>query len=179
MKTPQDNMKPKKVQSKAVSRSTEDLLHWTQTYTDSYAMIDRPIPEIYIKKLALDLVEWATKSERPVRIPQFLEQRRISKSSYEKWRVAYPFLQQAHDFARMCLANRREVNALERTWDAKTALEMMPYYCDDWKEMIKWKHGLANEVPQQQQFKPLTAIELGDGTIIRLGVKDDDSNGQK
>jgi hypothetical protein len=99
----------------------------------------------YLTGLAKELVKWVIQDEHAYRVEKFLINKCMPKKTYYRWLEKSEDLSDAHDFANMVIAERRESGAIEKRLDPGSALAMMPRLDPEWKEMMQWKASLNKQ----------------------------------
>jgi hypothetical protein len=96
----------------------------------------------YLLALAKELVKWVEDDEEAFRIYKFLRLKKIPTNTYYRWKSSNEDLSDAHDFANMVIAERRERGAILRKYDTGAAFALLAKIDPEWKEMLEWKASL-------------------------------------
>ena len=132
-----------KTKKPAIKRDVESKSSpWLEDYMDCFTLQMKPITEAFIHRLSVELMEWAQKDEDAIKLEQFYGPKRIPRSSFDRWANKYEVLGRAKEIAFSYISSRREINTLNRKYDAATNNNMMPKYDKDWKEMAEWRNKL-------------------------------------
>lgn len=115
-----------------------------------------PTPE-FLKRLAEELKDRVKADDKTLTIERFLIEKEILLKTFTEWRHKSEVLQEAHDFARMVIADRRESGAIERRYDTSAAFFRMAEYSDAWKELSEWKARLRESISTPQG---VTVVEI-------------------
>lgn len=100
-----------------------------------------PANNDYFKRLALELTEWARKNKKAMMISQFYALRGIPESTYFMWVKDNQILKDAHEFATLLIANRREEKLIEK--DPSSLKFTMPHYSKIWRQESERRAALA------------------------------------
>ena len=114
---------------------------WVGEYRDMLSFKILPVTEMFIERLAKDLIAWAQTDDAWI-YSQFYTQKGIHRSQYYKWVDAHEVLREAHDMAKELIGIRRETKFQHDTGMVKP---MMPFYSQDWKDMETWRNKLKVE----------------------------------
>lgn len=118
-----------------------------------------PVTDIYISRVAQDLIEWVRKDTSIV-FNGFLNEMGIGCDAYYAWKERSEDLSHAHAFAMRVLAERREAGAIRKKFDSGLVSYTMPHYDKKWKELVEWREGLkAIKREQQQEGAKIVVIE--------------------
>ena len=115
-----------------------------------------PVTEQKLDKLAEKYLHWAENDEKALKITQFVIKERISLEDFYNWMDQNPKLKQAHKWVMAIIANRREIGAIERKYDASTIHKTMSHYDPVWKEQEIFKASLAKT--EDEKSRNITVI---------------------
>jgi len=104
-----------------------------------------PVREQWIEKLARELVDWAVNDKKALKLNQFYSKRGITQQTMNKWRHKSKVLDDACEFAKHAIGDRRETAALYHKMDKSIVGITMPHYDKDWKDLAEWKVKMKAE----------------------------------
>ncbi len=157
--------KDKALPTKKTKKATPGI--WTTVYKGILQMKDNPIPDIFIEKLANELLDWVENDPKANSIQQFTSQRRISRSLFENLCAHHPMLDEARIIAIEQLGAKRESMALEREWDVSMIKAVQHKYNKDWEDAAHFKIPLDNKgIPAPTSPNLIHQIVLGNGEVI-------------
>lgn len=102
-----------------------------------------PITNRFLTNMAQDLIEWADKDTSLI-FRSFLNNRKISRNHFYRWRDKEPLLAEAHEYALEKIAERRELGGLTKSLDTGMVMYSMPMYCKEWKDSAEWRSKLKS-----------------------------------
>ncbi len=132
---------------------------WLEDYMDCFTLKMKPITEAFIHRISLELMAWAEKDEDAIKLEQFYTPKRIPRSTFDRWADKYEVLGRAKEIAFSYISSRRELNALNRKYDASTNNNMMPKYDKDWKAMAEWRNKLKIDAQEKDSGTKIVVIE--------------------
>lgn len=113
-------------------------------YPELLSGVQKPIPEMYLEKLANDWIEWS-KLEDSLRATDFFLEINIHNGIVYRWLGMHPVLKEAHTIVMQRLASRRERGAINRKYDAGTIDRYQPLYDKEYKEIVEWRASLRDK----------------------------------
>lgn len=119
------------------SKSTKICTRDHQDFAMIYAFKQKPVSDAFLSDLAWDLITWA-KDENIRDLRKFLVSRNICKQSFYNWCKRFPMLDEAREFAKMCIASNLFDGAVTKKYDASLATKVLPMYDDEWKQLNEW-----------------------------------------
>lgn len=133
--------------------------------------------EMGAKCLAEDMMRWA-KEEEAFSIPEYLMENNIPHQRYYEWKAKFPFLKEAHEFAKMCIGIRRERGIIKGDYNAAAVIPVMSYYSKEWKEMDVWRSELRKKEDAHHGPAQLTilmeAAPQSDIVPFKMEAKEED-----
>lgn len=141
MKNPNPSNKKIKSEKKRPSDTTRV---WLEEYLDCFTFKMQPVTEMFLKRIAKELLEWAQNDKKALRLSQFYNSKKIPRKTFEGW-YKYDYFKEAKDMALLFIADRREIGTLEKRYEAGTNNFMMPEYDPSWKSMVQWRQELRNQ----------------------------------
>lgn len=104
-------------------------------YLCLFSFKKKPISEGFIHKLCEEFCKWANRdgkdgSDESLRLDDFADEMGVNKRDIERWRLKFPNLQEAYEYAKRRIASRREIGAMKRRYESSTVLKTQGYYCD-------------------------------------------------
>ena len=108
-----------------------------------------PVSDVFIDRLAADLVQWALHDENALKLNTFFAERGIHQNTAQTWRERNKKLDDAYSFAKQCIGDRREMGGLKRKYDSGIVSSTMAHYDQDWKALAEWRAKMKaeNETP--------------------------------
>lgn len=131
---------------------------------DIKTMRQRPVSMAYLEQLALKLVEWVN-TKKEVIIDEFLQQEGYSYGAFKRFRNRCPKLEEAYQYAKMCIGNKRERGALYNKMNANIVMKSMPNYSERWANIIKL-HAEVNQKQNINQGVQIVEIPAAEKTDI-------------
>lgn len=126
-KTPNNNMSDAPVATNGV---------WEEYFnTKAFAMA--PANDEFKKRLAITLIEWASKVTSALDIEDFTDSVGVPPTNYERWIKSSPELKEAHEFAKRRLAGIRLQKSQEGEWNWAACRWALPFYGDKYLEHEK------------------------------------------
>jgi len=129
-KISQHNMVPK---PKAKIRS-----RYFDHYLDMFSFREKPVNDLWLERLASDLVQWSYKDDA-LKFTQFLRERGINSTDFGRWLKRSEILKEAHKFALQNVGDRREIGGLKREFDAGIVKTTMAQYDENWRLLEQWR----------------------------------------
>lgn len=151
-------MKKTKPNTKSIERSIKHdrestVSPWMEDYLDCFTFRMKPVSQMFLERIAKELIEWAEKDEDAIKFSQFYAPKRIPRDTFFSWLKKYPVMQQARGIAEAFIANRRELNTLKKKYDPSTNNFMMHYYDPEWKEASKYHAELKSKNESNEPTK--------------------------
>jgi hypothetical protein len=104
-----------------------------------------PVSDAFIDDLAMRLAKWAHSDKDAVILEDFLSDNRISWTAFCDWEKRSTLLEEAHQFALMCIGCRREKGGLYKKMSESMVMKSMPMYSQRWKQLNEWYSHLTEE----------------------------------
>lgn len=120
----------------------------------------------YLKGLARDMVVWVQEDEDAFRLERFFRLKQVHKATFYRWKDKSEDLQQAVEFAKMVIAERRETGAIKKKYDTFAALRQMAHYDDDWKAVDQWNASLKQPVDQINTVKVVNVPDMPNSPMV-------------
>ena len=136
--------------SKNVKTTLEKKPRWYEEYTDLMTFKKQPVHDVYIERLALELLDWARK-EDSLSITKFLQMKGIPHQDYLRFVKRNESLALAHEESKRYFGNRREEGAIRKEFDAGMVYKSLPIYSPEWKENFEWQSNLKQKEVQEQK----------------------------
>jgi hypothetical protein len=149
-------MKPTKI------RSHQDEA-WSE-YLDLYSRRMVPSSNSHKKRLAIELIEWASNHPHAIKIKQFLQLKGIPERTWYEWRDANIDIKHAHEDALTILGNRREEKLINEFKSVQALIHMMPQYDKEWADREKTVSDLKNREDQKPTQLIINMQDYGDAT---------------
>lgn len=137
-------------QSKNVKTTLERKPRWYEEYTDLMTLKKHPVHDVYLDRLALELLEWA-KNEDNLGITKFLQLKGIPHQDYLRFVARNENLALAHQEVKRYIGARREEGAIRKEFDAGMVYKSLPMYLPEWKENFEWQSNLKQKEIQEQK----------------------------
>jgi hypothetical protein len=113
-------------------------------YTDMMYFKQVPVAIGFLKRLALDWVEWA-KLDDSLRMSDFYLERNITEKTMHRWMEKHDFMREAHAFVKARIASRRDKGAITRKYDASYIDKHQTQYDADWRKEFEWRAKIGDE----------------------------------
>lgn len=137
-------LSPKSIQPKIKRDPESKVSLWLEDYLDLQSMRIKPVSELFIERLALEVMEWS-KLEESIIFRDFIDNKNIPEDAYYRWVRTYPNLKAAHTLAKGRIGSRREKGAITRKFDGSTIIGSMSMYDQEWKDLAVWKSSLKDQ----------------------------------
>jgi len=131
-------------------------------YVDMYTLKQMPIAITFLEKLAEELTAWVRKNNRAYKITQFLEEKGIDRTTFQRWMTRCPKLAIANSYAVMVLGNRREAGMIEKRFAEHSTMFAMPMYDEDWMNMHKFHAELRKKEEEKRQNITIVIPDIRD-----------------
>lgn len=132
---------------------------WIDEYIDCFSLTMHPVTEAFIDRFSADLIAWSKKDDSLV-MKDFCIEKGMPQSVFYSYVAKYPKLKIANEFAKMCVASRREKGGLTNRLNAGMVTLSMPIYDSEWKDLLEWKAKMAEKntapstvIVQMEPFK--------------------------
>lgn len=140
-------IKPTKESNNVVRKA-----QWFDEYHDCKTLLMRPVSDVYLDKLAIELIEWVDASPNNLVLKQFTLAKGIPYMDYLRFVDRHENLKIAHQQALHALGVKREVGALTKVYESGMAIKALPMYDEAWKENLAWHASLnKNQVNETKQ----------------------------
>jgi hypothetical protein len=136
--------------AKNVKTTLEKKPRWYEEYTDLMTFKKHPVHDVYLDRLALELLDWA-RSEENIGITGFLLKKGIPHQDYLRFVARSKNLALAHDEVKRYFGARREEGAIRKEFDAGMVYKSLPMYSPEWKENFEWQSNLKQKEVQEQK----------------------------
>lgn len=137
------------VHKAAIKTSNRDSDHpkspWLEEYRHCFEMKLRPVTQMFLDEFGRDLMIWARDNDDALAVSQFYNSKGVHEQTYYDWVNKYPDFKMSHEMAMSLLADRREIGAIKKKYDAGMISTMMPAYRKDWKAMAEWRAKIKGE----------------------------------
>lgn len=150
MKTPKHST-PVAPKAKSVNPDSSKKPKWFDEYTDLMTFKQHPVHDVYIERLAMELMRWVTEEEKVLSLHEFTVKKGIPYVDFLRFVKRNDKLALAHQEAKMTLAVRRENGAIRKEFDAGMVYKSLPMYSTEWKENIEWQSNLKQKEVQEQK----------------------------
>jgi hypothetical protein len=134
-----------------LSRKPKGVVSWRDEYQDLLTLQMIPISNIYLEKFAVDMVQWFENNEEAFALTEYYQLKRIPEKTVLEWRKRCKELDNAVEYCKMVLCNRRErwsINNREK--NASTLNFVMPHYSSVWKEVTEWRAKLRDQADAER-----------------------------
>ena len=125
---------------------------------DIKTMRQRPISKAFIEQLAAKLIQWVS-NEKQVIIDEFLQEIGFSAETFGEFRKRCPKLEEAYQYAKMCIGNKREKCGLYNKMNAAMVMKSMPSYSKRWGKLMEWHAGLTTKSEDSESKETIVVIE--------------------
>lgn len=102
-----------------------------------------------IETICKDYVEWAC-TTKYARVTSFMILQGVTPKTFYEWIKKFPELKEADEMVRAILLERRELRALDGTWNAGYVLATLPLLCPEYAE---WKRSMLKGSGSEQTIK--------------------------
>jgi hypothetical protein len=109
----------------------------------------KPVSEQYLADIASDIIEQSKSDENFITIEQFLKERNISWQTLKRWREKYELLDQAIEFAKMCIGIRLQIGGFKNQLNAGMVQYILPHYSKIWHDVTEWRASLKQPIENQ------------------------------
>ena len=116
------------------SKHHENPTKFIGNYKDLRDFKMKPATEGFIDRLALLLMKWSEVDENDYKLNQFFRMQGLAPEQFYDWVLKYPNLKDAHQYAKRCIGDRREINALNRKISETVMLKRQHAYDPEWEE---------------------------------------------
>jgi hypothetical protein len=125
--------KPKSIKNstdrKQKSKSTDSQSFDLKEYRSIMHLKKLPLNNVYIAKLAEELVQWVLTDPDALRVSQFYLKKGFSKDAYYELLEKHADLKAANDIAIDKIGENRELGWLKNTLNGSAVHLTLPYYC--------------------------------------------------
>jgi hypothetical protein len=135
-------------------------------YRNMYTYTQMPISKDIIEKLALEYVNFTLSNPKVLKPSEFYTHKGMLRQSFENLRGNHPVLEEAHEFVKMIIGDRRETGALEKRLDAGIVSFTMPLYDKDWKELNEWRSKLKDPDQASNETKIVVLEKYPDSPLV-------------
>lgn len=153
---------PVKVKTKVVNaRKAKTIKHSTKLRTqakktppdimftlDVFTMRQKPINQLTIEQIAYRLIQWVS-TKKEIILDDFLQQEGYRYKEFKRLRDKCPKLEEAYQYAKMSIGNKREREALYNRMNPAMVMKSMPSYSPRWEKLIEWYSSTQVKTPQQ------------------------------
>ena len=143
-------------------QTSATLPFYDDFYVNMYTQKQMPIAITFLEKLAEELVNWIRNNPRVYKINQFLEEKGIDRTTFQRWMTRCPKLAAANSFTVMVLGNRRESGMIEKRFAEHSTMFSMPMYDEDWMNMHKFHAELRKKEDDQKQSITIVIPDIRD-----------------
>lgn len=140
-------------------------------YSDLFILRERPVSEVFIERLAADMLEWAINNEDALKMIDFFVDRKISPKTVWKWEKKFPMLKEAKEMAIQIIGSRREKGAIKNKYNASVIMSQMAKYDPTWWKLEEKRAELRARTQQKIDPDVKYAIVVED-----FSKEDDDTN---
>lgn len=117
---------------------------WLEDYMDRLTWALKPLTDRSLDLLCKDYVEFAMKPTT-LKAGSFFVERGINPCMRRTWAAAYPQFKSAYEWGKYIIGERRERAAYRNEANAGFVEKMMPFFDEDWKDMVEWRNKLKAE----------------------------------
>lgn len=149
--------------------------HWTDSYQDVFTFKEKPVSEIYLMKLAHEMVKWARENEDALVLADFFNNKGIHRSDIQRWVGKHLFFKNAYEMTKSIIGSRREKGALLRKYDSTIVMRTMSIYDPEWKELELWRAKLKEDQINNEP-KVIVIKEFSDGKREQISPEKEISN---
>lgn len=145
-------------QSKYVNKGT---IRAVLEYTDIYSGDKKLLTNATIDQWKVELVNWAAKDEKALRMTQFPLAKGIHPEIWYRLLKEFPELQSAWEVARELISIRRETGSRHSTILPTILENSLPIYDEEkeaprnWYQLIKWKAALRAQATGTSTSQPI------------------------
>lgn len=135
---------------------------WLDEYIDCFTFKTKPVTQAFIDRFSMDLAKWAHSDNNALIVSQFYLKKGIAPQTYYRWVNQHPKLKEAHEIAKLCIGNRRELGALNKKLSEAMVTQRQHFYDGDWEtDRLRQKQdkidiGIAikklEKGPEERQF---------------------------
>jgi len=117
-------------------------------YSDLFLLREKPVPEVFVERMAADLIDWAINDDDALLLIDFQVSRLISPQTFTQWTKKFPFFMKAKRIALQIIGSRREKGALKNKLNANMIIKRQHAYDPDWKKDEEWRNELRVKAQQ-------------------------------
>ncbi len=134
---------------------------WIEDYLDCFSFTMKPVTKAFIDRLAQEYITWSKEDPEALDIHDFYFNKNINRETFRRWRLKYPQLSEAHEFALHYIGSRRDKGALKRTFSEGAYKAKQAMYDKDFVKCAEWASKIKQEEEKSQQpsFVVIPSIE--------------------
>ncbi len=167
-------MKEKKTLPHNNTKKTQKPSPFYDQYRDLFTLKMKPIPEIFIEKIAVELIDWAKNNKDALVLRDFFHEKGIPVSSYKQWAQRNEVLRQAVEEAKYLIGSRREKGAIKRQYDVNMIRSSLFIYDPEWKEVEEYQAELRHKIEESNKEIQWVINQFPETTIVPKKKKEDE-----
>jgi hypothetical protein len=133
------------------TKVTVEKPRWFDEYTDLMTFKKLPVHDMYLDRLAQELMAWVREDDTAMNVKEFLFKKGIHYEDYRRFISRHDNLRIADQEARRFFGVRRENGAIRRIYDSTAVLRSLPMLDSEWKENVEWQSNLKQKEVQEQR----------------------------
>lgn len=123
--------------------SKNDAIAWEE-YLDLKTNQMAPATNQVVEQYGLKFYLWSKENKTALRSHEFCAMQGISRNTLMRWRDKNPVFKQYYEEGLLNLADRREIGAINRKYDATIITKSMAFYDPEWKEAEEWRAKISD-----------------------------------
>jgi hypothetical protein len=176
---PLPSVKVKNTQSNKKTIDTNTLIlplskarSWLD-FLNNDALLLQPDKDMFRKRLALTLLEWADQ-ETSLEIAEFAFEMKIARSTLYEWSEKYPEFKRIYDYAKLMIGTRRRKGALLRKFDKDVVHRDEHVYDPERHEINVYHNNLKKDIQNDNTTKVIVLSQLDTGEFVPITKKDNE-----
>ena len=153
-------------------RSLSNTRSWLD-FLNKDAILLQPDKDMFRKRLALTLLEWA-QQDSSLEIGDFAIEMKMRRTTLYEWAQKYPDFKEAYDFAKLMIGVRRRKGALTRKFDKDVVHRDEHVYDPERHEVNVYHNNLKKDIQNDNTTKVIVLSQLDTGELVPIGGKKDD-----
>lgn len=127
---------------------------WWEEYTDMLSLQKKPVGIQFLNRFAEEMVAYFHTNQEAKRLTDFYATKHVTEKTVINWRKRCPLLDEACEYCKMLLGNRREEWAISNpNYNAGTLQRVMTHYSSVWHEDAIFKAKLKEIAEEKHDFK--------------------------
>lgn len=131
-------------------------------YMDYLDFREKPVSLNFIKKLGLELIQWSKENPKAYKVSPFFKNKGINYTTTQRWRDRFPEFQDAYDFAKEIIGDRREELMFEGKLREKPIMFGQGQFCPEWKKQeTENREALKDDGNEGTKFIIMDSFDKG------------------